>query len=208
LFPAGYLGVAARKKTAEELAQTKARARIRERERQRERRKDPTFRAYLNQLSRRDRQTGKAKRRERARYHDDEALRERRKERSRKYTSKPENKKKLRLYHRRKRFAKYGLTEDAWNMLFAMQGYRCACCGASEPGGGAGWQTDHDHALACSAVRGILCVICNSVLGYMGDNAASVSTWGWELGRDYLIDAKLHTPLRLALVREMYPLVK
>lgn len=77
--------------------------------------------------------------------------------------------KKCRASEARKR--KYGLSAEAWNMMFDLQERRCKICGAAASGG-SGWQTDHDHSCCpgketCGrCVRGILCVRCNHGLGW------------------------------------------
>lgn len=63
---------------------------------------------------------------------------------------------------------KYGLTQEQWDALFAAQGFCCAICKATEPRGKRGWHTDHCHTNG--HVRGILCLGCNSALGYMQDD--------------------------------------
>lgn len=75
----------------------------------------------------------------------------------------------------------YGLTIEQWGALFAVQGRRCACCGADKPGSKYGWSTDHDHET--SVVRGILCWRCNRVLGMLGDNAAGVASSAVQYNR-------------------------
>lgn len=70
------------------------------------------------------------------------------------------------------RLRKYGLTKEQWQQLFDAQDKRCKCCGTTTPGHKFGWHTDHDHKTG--AVRGIICARCNLILGWMGDNEASV----------------------------------
>jgi len=71
-----------------------------------------------------------------------------------------------RAYHFRK---KYGLTVAQWEALFAAQGFACAACGSTTPGGRY-WHTDHAGPLPCKAsdVRGILCLGCNHAAGKGG----------------------------------------
>jgi hypothetical protein len=59
----------------------------------------------------------------------------------------------------------YGLTQVDWQELFEKQGKKCAICGSIEPGGKRGWQTDHDHKTG--NVRGILCISCNFLVGWL-----------------------------------------
>jgi hypothetical protein len=65
--------------------------------------------------------------------------------------------------------AKYGLTSDQWDDVFARQGESCAICRTNTPGG-AGWATDHCHET--NRVRGILCNNCNLGIGLFADDTA------------------------------------
>lgn len=68
--------------------------------------------------------------------------------------------------------AKYGMTTQEWDTMFAAQGSVCAnsACRATEPGGGKNtWHTDHCHTTG--KVRGILCHCCNLMLGLARDDA-------------------------------------
>jgi len=66
---------------------------------------------------------------------------------------------------------RYGLTVEAWDALFAQQGFSCAACGSLDPGRKNGhWSTDHDHAREDTHVRAILCSSCNLSLGLVKDN--------------------------------------
>ena len=60
----------------------------------------------------------------------------------------------------------YGLTQVAWESLFAAQGGVCAICRTENPG--RCWCTDHCHDT--NLVRGILCHHCNTTLGNVKDN--------------------------------------
>ena len=62
---------------------------------------------------------------------------------------------------------KYGITPEDWDTLFNEQGRKCAVC-ASLVTTGNGWNTDHDHITG--KVRGILCLHCNTLLGYAKDD--------------------------------------
>jgi hypothetical protein len=66
--------------------------------------------------------------------------------------------------------ANYGLTRLEWEALFRAQGERCACCRSVYPHGERGWHTDHDHTTG--RVRGILCGLCNVMLGAARDSTA------------------------------------
>lgn len=70
---------------------------------------------------------------------------------------------------RRQRLRKsYGLTEDQYIALLESQGYRCAICGAADPGWKSDWLVDHDHATG--KTRSILCTHCNRGLGAFRDD--------------------------------------
>ena len=62
---------------------------------------------------------------------------------------------------------KYGITPEEWDVLFDSQGKKCAVC-ASTATTGKGWNTDHDHVTG--KVRGILCLHCNTLIGYAKDD--------------------------------------
>lgn len=64
----------------------------------------------------------------------------------------------LRYYKR-----KYGLTREEVEAMITAQGFKCAVCEVENPE----WHTDHCHV--SGAVRGILCRLCNSMLGFAKD---------------------------------------
>jgi hypothetical protein len=65
--------------------------------------------------------------------------------------------------------SRYGITEAEANALLVAQGFACAICSLPlESLGGREAHIDHDHAT--SAVRGILCLKCNTGLGSFGDD--------------------------------------
>jgi len=63
---------------------------------------------------------------------------------------------------------KYGLSLEEFRAILRGQGNRCAICRATGPGGTGDWNVDHDHATG--VVRGVLCVLCNLMLGKARDN--------------------------------------
>lgn len=71
------------------------------------------------------------------------------------------------------RFSKYGLTEDEFGRLLKAQGNACGMC--HEPlDAGQAIYVDHDHSccagdkkLCGACVRGLLCLACNTALGYI-----------------------------------------
>jgi hypothetical protein len=102
----------------------------------------------------------------------------------------------LECHRDRRRFLKFGVSQDWFDKTLAAQGGCCAICQSPEPRG-RGWQIDHDHACcpdkatSCGrCVRGILCTPCNLALGLFGDR------------RDVLAAARAYLePERMSIVR-------
>lgn len=67
----------------------------------------------------------------------------------------------------RRKYRKYGITEELYFQMLESQDHRCKICRTSEPGS-KGWQIDHCHA--SNIVRGILCHHCNTGLGSFRDD--------------------------------------
>ena len=64
----------------------------------------------------------------------------------------------------------YGLSKSEWYSIFEQQQFTCAACKSSCSGLASGrWATDHQHGVV--GVRGILCMRCNTALGYLEDKA-------------------------------------
>jgi hypothetical protein len=74
---------------------------------------------------------------------------------------KKEYKSKVRDYHLRK---KYGITSLQFEKLFLSQKSKCSICAHSTPKNKRGWHLDHCHKTG--RVRGILCHVCNTKLGW------------------------------------------
>ena len=92
-----------------------------------------------------------------------------------------EGKEKARLRSRRYSLKTlYGMSEEDWDKLFALQGKSCGICKEAEPRGGR-WCVDHDHKTG--AVRGILCVPCNTLLGCANDSEDALKSAAWYLER-------------------------
>ena len=72
--------------------------------------------------------------------------------------------------NRKSDLRKYGLTPEAYMDILASQGGVCAICGTNAPGGNnkRTFSVDHDHETG--AVRGLLCVKCNTGIGMFADN--------------------------------------
>ena len=84
----------------------------------------------------------------------------------------------MRVYQLRK----HGLTPESFAALLESQGGKCAICGTSEWGGpGKRPHVDHNHETG--AVRGLLCVRCNSGIGQFKE-----STQRLLLAVDYLVE--------------------
>jgi hypothetical protein len=80
---------------------------------------------------------------------------------------------KAREVERRRRFRRYGITEDQYNLMFEAQGGQCAICKTLEPTS-KGWQIDHCHSSL--KVRGILCHHCNTALGSFSDDVSRLKS--------------------------------
>lgn len=68
---------------------------------------------------------------------------------------------------RRRKFKRYGITEDIYNKMLETQKYACAICKTTDSGT-RDWHIDHCHTTLI--VRGILCHRCNILLGHAKDN--------------------------------------
>lgn len=65
---------------------------------------------------------------------------------------------------------RYGMSEADYRTLSRRQAGVCALCGTAAPGRRLG--VDHDHDTG--AVRGLLCIRCNSSLAQLGDDSAGL----------------------------------
>lgn len=59
----------------------------------------------------------------------------------------------------------YGITPDEYELMLDLQGFKCAICGTTEPGGKGMFAVDHNHETG--DVRGLLCNRCNSGIGQL-----------------------------------------
>jgi hypothetical protein len=73
-----------------------------------------------------------------------------------------------RVKWRRGRLRQYGLTPWGFHRLLKYQGGRCAICRSSDAGPNHNWQIDHDPGTG--AVRGLLCLTCNTGIGGLRHN--------------------------------------
>ncbi len=78
----------------------------------------------------------------------------------------------------------YGLTQEDFDALLAAQGGTCAICQSADPFHKKGFHVDHCHTTG--VVRGVLCAGCNTGIGGMRDNVATLAR-----AIDYL---QLHAP--------------
>jgi Recombination endonuclease VII len=81
----------------------------------------------------------------------------------------PEQVRAIQVRERRRTLALYGLSQEEWDRLVALQGNRCAVCKTTQPGRrGERWHIDHDHVTG--QVRGLLCHQCNVGIGNLRDD--------------------------------------
>jgi len=67
---------------------------------------------------------------------------------------------------------RYGITLDDYNNMFESQGGCCDICGRHQTEFQNRLAVDHDHETG--AVRSLLCASCNSGIGKLGDDIATV----------------------------------
>lgn len=65
------------------------------------------------------------------------------------------------------RFKGTGFTPEDFEYKIKEQDYKCAICGTDDPGK-ANWQADHCHSTGIK--RGVLCMRCNTALGFLDDD--------------------------------------
>jgi hypothetical protein len=70
---------------------------------------------------------------------------------------------------RRKLLKRYGMTPDEYDAMYEAQGGRCAICNRHETECQRG-QLQVDHCHETGVVRGLLCGLCNTAIGKMGDD--------------------------------------
>ena len=64
-----------------------------------------------------------------------------------------------------KLFSKYKITPEEWDKLYVEQKGRCFICGRHQSKEGKRLAVDHDHHTG--EIRGLLCMSCNTKLGWM-----------------------------------------
>ena len=65
------------------------------------------------------------------------------------------------------KYRRHGITKGIFNTMFEAQGEKCAICGTTD-WGCLGPMIDHNHDNG--KVRGILCLGCNTAIGYLKDD--------------------------------------
>jgi hypothetical protein len=58
----------------------------------------------------------------------------------------------------------YGMTVGQYEALLSMQNHKCACCGRHKSKFKRRLHVDHDHKTG--EIRGLLCTLCNPLIGY------------------------------------------
>lgn len=89
-----------------------------------------------------------------------------------KYATDPERRRRLKLYNENAILRKkYGLTTEKYAAMLASQGGRCAICrGHHAHGRRDAKRFTVDHCHVTGAVRGLLCMKCNTGIGMLGDD--------------------------------------
>lgn len=88
-------------------------------------------------------------------------------------------------YTRDQQLRTHGLTRQDYEELLAKQGGCCAICGNSEPGVKSAARLYVDHCHQTDRVRGLLCGLCNAMLGYARDKPNILRMGAIYLERDY-----------------------
>jgi len=113
---------------------------------------------------------------------NNKTYREKNKEKTRAYSRAyyEKNKEKLnaknRAYHKKNRHKKrakdlkrnFGISLHEYNLMLTEQKGKCACCGIHQNELTINFAVDHDHDTGL--IRGLLCGICNTAIGKLGDN--------------------------------------
>lgn len=77
----------------------------------------------------------------------------------------------------------YGITEYQRDYMFVMQSGKCAGCGCALVLYSDGEKANVDHDHATNSVRGLLCKICNLVLGNVNDSPQTLRNLATYLER-------------------------
>lgn len=83
---------------------------------------------------------------------------------------------KHRRYQKQSLYAKYGMSISDFELMLAGQGGCCAICARKFDGSKHSTRACVDHCHRTGAVRGLLCIRCNSGLGYFSDDAVLLNS--------------------------------
>jgi len=83
------------------------------------------------------------------------------------YQQRSENTAKVSKNKNKYRLKMYGLNEDSYNALLKNQDYKCKICGKKNDNDKT---LSIDHCHETGRVRGLLCIRCNSGIGFLKDN--------------------------------------
>jgi hypothetical protein len=95
-------------------------------------------------------------------------------------------------WNRTHKFIRFGITKDRFNQMLEEQGNACAICREPFQDQRICWDHDHSccpvpasgHTVSCGkCLRGLLCVQCNTRLGWLEMHASTIRAY-LERGRD------------------------
>ena len=103
-------------------------------------------------------------------YRDPEKAAANKKEYKKKWMASEGNRERYKVYHRERHLrVTYGISSEEYSTMLGLQNGVCSTCGLPSPNSRK-LSVDHDHVTG--AVRSLLCVRCNSILGLCNDNPA------------------------------------
>jgi hypothetical protein len=90
------------------------------------------------------------------------------------YATNPETRRRIRLNNQHGVLkARYGITPEQYSAMLESQGGVCAICVGAHVGGRSdALRFTVDHCHSTGAVRGLLCMKCNTGIGMLGDDPA------------------------------------
>lgn len=94
---------------------------------------------------------------------------------------------------RRFNLKKYGLTEEAYAVKLAEQGFGCAICGAAQKDLKRALAIDHNHITG--RTRGLLCPTCNSRVVFVVENLGHLIGRAGEYLRKYDVEHFVTKPV-------------
>lgn len=99
------------------------------------------------------------------------------------YVKKKQDPERLKLSKRKSRLLyRYGLTLEEYDKMAQQQHNRCGICKQIKPNKNKLLVVDHNHKTG--KVRGLLCIQCNSALGYLKENVAIAQVAFLYLAKD------------------------